>query len=284
MVDATYTGYLARNMEMYYDLNAVPDGARNLTLHPENRDPTGSATTALSADFLRPYPWLRIIRVRGNSATGDYARAAGSGQSPLHPRRPVRCRLHAAAGPRVCGRGSRQPLDFAQPSRRLLLQRARAEQPSARLVVNYSWDLPGGGRGVFNNLAGRLLLDGWQLSGENDFVNGDWADVILTTSDNFDFTGGDGGNGGCLAGSDPCAHVVRPVLVGDPAAGGGNPLSGWFNTSAFAETLGIGRLRQRAAQRRSRSRASSTGTSRSSRTSRLAGSEAFSSAPRPTTF
>ena len=63
--------------------------------------------------------------------------------------------------------------------------------------------------------------------------------MILTTSDNFDFTGGDGGTGGCLAGSDPCAHVVRPVLVATPTSGG-DPLTGWFNTSAFARPSGFG--------------------------------------------
>ena len=39
-MDATYVGNVGRNLEMYYDLNAVPDGARFLDLHPENRDPT----------------------------------------------------------------------------------------------------------------------------------------------------------------------------------------------------------------------------------------------------
>ena len=89
------------------------------------------------------------------------------------------------------------------------------------LVVNYTWDLPGGGRGVFNNLAGRLLLDGWQLSGENDFVNGDWADVILTTSDNFDFTGGDGGNGGCLAAAIPARTWFAPSSSAIPPLAAG---------------------------------------------------------------
>ena len=28
-----------------------------------------------------------------------------------------------------------------------------------------------------------------------------------------------------------CARNVRPVLVGDPMAGGGDPLTGWFNTA-----------------------------------------------------
>ena len=38
------------------------------------------------------------------------------------------------------------------------------------LIVNYSWDLPGRHTGAM-----RVLLDGWQVSGESDFVSGDWA-------------------------------------------------------------------------------------------------------------
>src|SRR5262249_55018679 len=59
--------------EMAYDLNLVPDGARLLDLHPENRDPTSATgTAALAADFLRPYRGYQNIRVRGNSANADY--------------------------------------------------------------------------------------------------------------------------------------------------------------------------------------------------------------------
>src|SRR5262249_12089706 len=50
---------------------------------------------------------------------------------------------------------------------------------------------------------------------------------------NFDFTGGEAGTGACLAGSEPCLHLVRPVLVGDPN-GSGDPLTGMYNTSAFS--------------------------------------------------
>ena len=57
-VDATYTGYVGRNMEMYYDLNAVPDGARYLDSASGEPRSDGSATTALPAEFLRPYPRL----------------------------------------------------------------------------------------------------------------------------------------------------------------------------------------------------------------------------------
>ena len=76
------------------------------------------------------------------------------------------------------------------------------------LVINYTWDLPKGS-GMWDTAIVRGLLDGWQLSGENAFVSGDWAPVILTTSDNFDFTGGDGGTGSDLGGG---AAPVRPVI------------------------------------------------------------------------
>src|SRR5262249_32487975 len=62
-VDITYSGYTSYHMEMYYDLNSVPDGARLLDLHPENRDPT-NPLSALPAEFLRPYRGYQNIRVR----------------------------------------------------------------------------------------------------------------------------------------------------------------------------------------------------------------------------
>src|SRR5262249_9103414 len=114
-----------------------------------------------------------------------------------------------------------RPLDFFYSE---LIQSNRNS-----LVINYSWDLPGHHTG-----AGKALLDGWQVSGEHDFVSGDWANVTFTTSDSFDFTGGEAGTGACLAGNEPCLHLVRPVLVGDPRSGGSDPLAGFFNTGAFA--------------------------------------------------
>jgi len=120
-----------------------------------------------------------------------------------------------------CSYVSNRPFDF------FYSELAQSNRNS--LVVNYSWDLPGRHSGPM-----KMLLDGWQVSGENDFVSGDWANVAMTTADNFDFTGGEGGNGACINGNEPCLHVVRPVLVGDPLAGGGNPLTGFFNTAAFA--------------------------------------------------
>jgi hypothetical protein len=232
-VDATYTGYHSYNMEMYYDLNGVPDGARFTDLFPANRDPTAAATAtptaaALPAEFLRPYRGYQNIRMRGNFADGDYhalqvqvnrryTRGLQFGASySLQRSRGV-----ADEDPGNLSYSFNRPFDFFYSE---LIQSNRQS-----LVVNYAWDIPGRHTGAL-----RALLDGWQLSGESDFVSGDWANIAFTTSDNFDFTGGEAGNGACLAGSEPCLHLVRPVVVGDPLAGGGDPLTGFFDTKAFA--------------------------------------------------
>ena len=55
----------------------------------------------------------------------------------------------------------------------------------------------------------RVLLDGWQLSGESDWVTGDWAPVMFTTVDNFDFTGGEGGQGTDLGGGSAVQRCGR---------------------------------------------------------------------------
>jgi hypothetical protein len=79
----------------------------------------------------------------------------------------------------------------------------------------------------------------WELSGENAFVSGDWTPVFFTTTNNFDFTGGTGGNGGDVGGG---VRVVRPVVLGDPLGGGdGTPGgSAFLDASAFARPSGRG--------------------------------------------
>jgi hypothetical protein len=236
-VDLTYSGYNAYDMEMYYDLNGVPDGARFTDLHPENRDPTAAAgssptAAALPAEFLRPYRGYQNIRTRGNFATADYQAL----QVQVN-RRYIRGVQFGAAYTLQRARGSADEdpgnlvYAFNRPSDFFYSELTQSNRNS--LVINYTWDIPGRHTGGM-----RALLDGWQVSGENDFATGDWANVSFTTSDGFDFTGGEAGNGACLAGTEsltsPCLHLVRPVLVGDPMAGGGDPLTGFFNTAAFA--------------------------------------------------
>ena len=53
-VDMTYSAYNSYNMEMYYDLNGVPDGARFTDLIPANRDPTAAASAIVATAASTP--------------------------------------------------------------------------------------------------------------------------------------------------------------------------------------------------------------------------------------
>jgi hypothetical protein len=98
-------------------------------------------------------------------------------------------------------------------------------------IVNYTWDVPKGS-GMWNNLLTRGLLDGWQLSGDTAVVSGDWAGASTSTTDNFDFTGGDAG--------------TRPRITGDPLCTSGNcdvtpgGSGSYFNIAAFSRLTGRG--------------------------------------------
>jgi Carboxypeptidase regulatory-like domain/TonB-dependent Receptor Plug Domain len=233
-VDATYTGSAGRNLEMYYDLNAVADGVRYVDLNPPAHDPgSTSATAVLPPEFLRPYSGYQSIRVRGDFGTSDYhALQVQVNRRYIHGVQfggaytLQRARGVADEDPGNLSYAFNRPKDF------FYSELAQSNRQS--LVINYSWDIS---QNRFSNAVLHYALDGWQLSGENAFVTGDWAPVILTTSDNFDFTGGDGGTGGDLGGG---FRVVRPVMTGDPMARTGSPLTGWFDTSVFQRPSGRG--------------------------------------------
>ena len=233
VIDAAYTGYTTRHLEMYYNLNGVPDGARFLDQNPQNRDPTNNA--ALPAEFLRPYRGYQSIRTRGNSGSSDYH----SFQLQVN-RRYIRGVQFGGAYTysRARGLADEDPgnLSLALNRPESFFYATLAQNQNHSVVINYTWDLPRASS-RWDSAFSRLVLDGWQISGENAFVSGDWAPVILTTSDNFDFTGGEGGNGGDLGGG---LRIVRPDLVGDPMGGDRDPLTGWFNTGAFARPGGRG--------------------------------------------
>ena len=104
-----------------------------------------------------------------------------------------------------------------------------APQPDRQLHLGRAERQP-----MWNNLLTRGLLDGWQLSGDTAFVSGDWAGVTpgRPRTDNFDFTGGDGG--------------ARPNVIGDGLCTSGNcdPTPGgsgsYFNVAAFSRPAGRG--------------------------------------------
>lgn len=239
VVDVSYVGTVGRHLEMEWNINAVPDGARFVDLNPQNRDPRTGA--ALPAEFLRPYRGYQDIFIRGNFGTSNY----NALQVQVNRRyiRGVQFGASYTWG-RSLGIGDDDParVSFARPIREWNYAPAAFNQDH-NLVINYTWDIPGGSK-FWPNAFTRGLLDGWQLSGVNAFVTGEWAGVTLGTTEGFDFTGGDGGTGGSLGGPNPLGgtfvndglRVVRPEIVGvvPLSRGQRDPLTGWFNTAAFA--------------------------------------------------
>jgi hypothetical protein len=235
VLDLSYVGSVGRHMEMYYDINPIPDGARFLDQHPENRDPT-LANAALPPEFLRPYRGYQRIRVRGNWGTANY-----NALQVQISRRYIKGFQFSVAYSysRSLGLADEDPGDtsstISRPAQQWLYS-PLAHNQMHNLVVNYTWSLPKASKLVDHSVV-RFLFDGWQVSGENAFVSGDWASVFLTTVDNFDFTGGDFGNGADAGGN---FRYVRPRLVGNPKLDNPDPLTGWFNTAAFVRPNGRG--------------------------------------------
>ena len=237
VLDVTYAGFQMRNAEMGSSINSVPDGARFLDVNPQNANPQ-NPTTAKPSEFLRPYFGYQDITIREHFGRASY----NSLQVQLN-RRYINGLQFAVAytfGKTVTDGTNGSPPGFNT----LRPADSWNEGPDTstqlhNLVINYTWDVPNGS-GIWNNVLTRGLLDGWQLSGDTAFVSGDWAggatpagaNISLSTTDNFNFTGGDVaarpnviGNGLCTSGN--C----------DPTPGG---TGSYFDQSAYSRPSGRG--------------------------------------------
>jgi Carboxypeptidase regulatory-like domain/TonB-dependent Receptor Plug Domain len=237
VIDLTYSGSTTRHLEIVQNINVVPDGARFLDNNPQNRDPR-NPNSALPSEFLRPYLGYQDINIRSHFGTSNY-----HGLQAQLNRRYIRGLQFAVAYTFGKTLGIADEDEAAISAVRPVKAWNYAPYSSNQthnLVINYTWDLPRGSS-LWDNVLMRAVLDNWQLSGENAFVSGDWAGVILATTDNFDFTGGDGGTGGDIGGG---VRVVRPDVVGDPMGGDRDATPGasgnWLNWDAFARPSGRG--------------------------------------------
>jgi hypothetical protein len=70
VAEVSYVGSLGRHLLWQRNINPVPLGSNFLGLHPENRDPTGTAV--LSPNFLRPYQGLGDVLLYEFAATSNY--------------------------------------------------------------------------------------------------------------------------------------------------------------------------------------------------------------------
>ena len=233
VLDVTYAGFQMRHAEMETNINPVPDGARFLDINPQNANPQ-TPTSAKPAEFLRPYLGYQNITMRSH-----FGEATNNSLQIQLNRRYIRGLQFAVAYTLAKTVGNGTNFSPLRPSR------AWYDGPDdttqfQNLIINYTWDVPNGSR-LWNNALMRGLLDGWQFSGDSAFVSGDWSGASTSTTDNFDFTGGDGGTGGDVNG----VRVVRPRISGsvlcsgncDPTPGG---TGRYLNAAAFSRPAGRG--------------------------------------------
>jgi len=224
VLDVTYAGFQMRHAEMETNINPVPDGARFLDVNPQNANPQ-NPNAAKPSEFLRPYLGYQNITMRSH-----FGEAYNNSLQVQLNRRYIRGLQFAVAytlAKTISNGTSFSPL---RPGREWNDAPDGTTQYH-NLIINYTWDVPSGSR-MWNNLLMRGLLDGWQFSGDTAFVSGDWAGASTSTTDNFDFTGGDGGTRPRISGDVMCTSGNC-----DPTPGGGGS---YLNIAAFSRLTGRG--------------------------------------------
>lgn len=228
LLDVGYVGNIGRHLLGRVDLNSLPLGSAWL---PENQDPTAARptfdgrTTKIS-NLYRPYLGYGSASITMFGAMSNY----NSLQVSLN--RSFRNGLQFGAAytwSKALGiangdQDGLHPFNYRAANYGYL----DYDVPHI-LVLNYVWDIPKGARGALDNPVGRVLLNGWQVSG------------ITTMQGGFpgNITAGFSGIGGELNRVYTGSESVGPrvVLAGNPAKKGA--IDGWIDTSVFrAPTVG----------------------------------------------
>ena len=229
VIDVTYAGSQMRHGEMSTNINVVPDEARFLDVHPENKNPQ-TASSAKPNEFLRPYSGYQDITIRSHFGTSSY----NSLQVQLNRRYIHGLQFAVAytfAKTESLGPNSDPPTYIPnRPGDAWNVSPYESTQLH-NLVVNYTWDIPGGSR-MWDNWFTRGALDGWQVSGDTAVVSGDWSGATTSTTDNFDFTGGDAGTRPRISGDVLCSGDDCDLTPGNSGS--------YFNVSAFSRLTGRG--------------------------------------------
>jgi len=213
VLDVAYVGNNSHHNAQNYNYNMLPYGAR---FDPKNADPANPAQP-LPDVFLRPYIGYLDINIAGPATTTRY----DSLQVQLNRRFAGRFELSGSyTYAKAFVNGYAQQI----PSR---LRRTLLPNDQTHVMnVSYVLDLPKGSNLVPGRPA-KWVLDNWQLSGVTTFASGFPQNVVLQTTDNFDFTGGGDGGGVVQTGRAQLSH-------------GEKTFTRWFDTSVFKRPKGRG--------------------------------------------
>jgi hypothetical protein len=239
ILEVSYVGSLARHLGERRNINAVPDGAKFVELHPENRNPftapSATGTFALGDDFLRPYQGYGDINIVTQSGTSNY-----NGLQVQVSRRYTKSFLFGVAYTYAktldYANDDSSDVSFPRPYKEFNYGPADHDQNHI-FTANYIWDVPGLGR-VWNNGAVKAIFDGWQLSGTTSLVSGRPKTFGNNTGFNWSYSGGvtDYTGGEVNA---------RPFVVCDPNRQVANAPDGtpvFYDASCFLRSTARGQI------------------------------------------
>lgn len=185
IVDVSYVGSLSRHLLYARNINAVPIGARFLDLHPENRDPTTTAS-ALSTNFLRPYQGFGDILMEEPGATSNYNSLQVNVNRRMRHGSQFGLAYTFSKTLGVAASDSTAVSPFFAPRERNygLLAFDRTHY----LTLRYNFTLPKPGKRLGSRTLG-IFADGWELAGISRFTSGAPFTPGYSLVDGQDITG-----------------------------------------------------------------------------------------------
>jgi hypothetical protein len=230
VLDVAYVGNTQHYITENYNFNAIPLGTRYL---PQYADPTSTSNppAPLPDAFVRPNIGYLDMLSSGNAARTRYDALQ------------VKVQRRFAAGLELDGNYTWSK-DFAYNGWSQIINSKLFWGPSSIdqthvANISYVYDLPKFSKWVPGRAA-RLALDDWQLSGITTWASGFPQNIMLTTTNSFDFTGG--GDFTYLATSNTSATTgASAVFTCSPQLGfGTRNFSQFFNTSCISAPSGRG--------------------------------------------
>ena len=215
VVNVSYVGNVGRHLQVSKNINTVPYGARYL---PQNADPQNPATP-LNDNFFRPYQGWAGITYNDFSSTANY----NSLQTTLNRRMGRGLSMSVAytwSKSMAYTDSDGDGVAMYRPIRIWNYGKTGYDQTHI-FVANYVWDLPRFSNKLMPNKAGKMILDGWQVSGISTFNSGLPSGVGFSTVDAVDLSGGGDGTRINVTGK-------AQKDIGD------RTFSQFFNTNVFA--------------------------------------------------
>jgi hypothetical protein len=174
---------VGRHLLWLRNVNPEPAGARFLTLHPENRDPTNNAV--YSPNFLRPYRGYGDIPEYEFGSTSSYNSLQTGFQTQVGVGLTVRgsYTFGKTLGTAVSDSTAVSPF---LPPRDRNYGRLRIDRDHV-FTMNYTWAAPR--RWLPANRWLRRPLDGWEFNGTTMFSRGQAFMPTFSTVDGMNFAG-----------------------------------------------------------------------------------------------